>query len=333
MKKLILFLKILLVIAVIAAIAVILVIRNRDRVMKFAVEQSISWAMGARFTIGSFYLNVDEGKLKIENVRLYNPPGFSKAVLLDLPRADIHLELIPLKQGRFHFYHADIYLRQLLFEKDKAGKMNIDSLKIASLWLNNKSMPMPEFRIDRLDLRMGQVIEIDRQKEKEVVMAHDLNIHKKFDNISSVNQFILLLMVDPLKQAGIQGARVYGLSVLLGGPVAIPAAIAITSMGQGVVGKMVNDDIDTVYKATLKALDDMGDIKSKDVKNHIISASIQGADVVVIIRHRASKSNQIEVGASKFTFPQHEIASGVLYEIIEELELARRVPKNKREGV
>jgi len=66
-------------------------------------------------------------------------------------------------------------------------------------------------------------------------------------------------------------------------------------------------------------LDELGDIKKKDSSSHIIIASIQGAVVTVTLRHRAIKSNQIEVGATKFMLPEHQIASGVLYEILEEL--------------
>jgi hypothetical protein len=100
-------------------------------------------------------------------------------------------------------------------------------------------------------------------------------------------------------------------------------AVALTVVGKDSVQQNIEMNIDNLYALSLKVLDEMGDIKKKDKAAYAISAKVHGADVTAKLRLISARTTQITIGARKYLFPQHEIASGVLYEILEELDVAK----------
>lgn len=258
-----------------------------------------------------FYLSIALGNLNIEGLKIRNPAGFSDNIMLDLPKVAAKFDQMLFTTGRLYASYLDIHLKKLLLEKDKNGRMNVDSLKISD------AKPMPVFRISLLDLQINQVIEKDCRYTKPFIKAYDLNIRKNYRNITGINQLILLMLTDPLKEAGFKGVKIYGLYAILGTPAAIPIAVAVDSMGKGNVRKDINMPVDRLFDLSLKVLDDLGDIKKHDRNKGLIYAAIHGAGVNVALKQKSKDVINLSVTAKWLFFPEHEVANGVLYDIME----------------
>ncbi|MFA5437456.1 MAG: hypothetical protein WC293_02655 [Candidatus Omnitrophota bacterium] len=291
----------------------------RQRVTKFAVEVFLSSRLGTKVSMNKFQLNIALGHLNIEGLKIRNPPGFSDNILLDIPKIAVKFDPILFTTGRLYSSHADIHLKSLLIEKDKQGRMNVDSLEIS-----HKAKPAPVFRISLLDLQINQVIERDYRYPKPFIRGHDLNIKKSYRNITGINQLILLMLADPLKEAGLKGAKIFGFYAILGTPLAIPLVVAVDSMGKGNVRKDIKIPLDNLYKLTLKVLDDLGDIKRHNIDKGYIYAKIHGASVNAQLKQKTKDETSISITAKWLFFPEHEVASGILYEIIEQSDKAKK---------
>jgi len=286
----------------------------KDQIIKYSVESYLTRSMGAKVEMEKFRMDLISGSMRIAGLKLYNPEGFSPEILLYLPKIEVEfdLTLVPLSHPRLLLRHVDINLDKLLFEKNKEGKSNMDSIKIEF----DPKKPIP---IDLLNLQIRQVIEKDYRYAKPLVRSYDINLKKSYTNIKNMDQLAFLLMAEPLKQAGIKGAEIFGLTALIGSPAALPVAVALSSMGKGKIQQEVEEPAYALFDLSLKVLDELGDIKKQDKKSYSITASIHGAEVVVRFEPKSENKTVIHVSASKFFLSQHEIASGALYEILEGL--------------
>ncbi len=285
----------------------------RDRLFDSVMEIFLSRTIGTKVSMDKFYLNIALGQLDIEGLKIENPPGFTNETLLDLPKIAVKFDRLALATGRLNISRADIYLKKLLFEKDKRGKMNVDALKIASA-------PNHQLHVDILNLKIVTVVEKDCRGSKPIVKGHYLNLDKSYRNINGVNDLVLLMIKESLKNSGIEGAKVFGLSALLGGPVAIPFAVVINDIGKGRVQHEVAMGADNLYDISMKVLDDLGEIKKEERRIYQISAQVQGTNVTVGLKPESKNLTTITITAKKFFLAQDEVAGGILYEITEQVK-------------
>jgi hypothetical protein len=307
-------LKRILIFVIICAAAGFILSHFKDRIIKYSVESYLTRSLGAKVEMDKFQMDLIRGSMHITSFKLFNPEGFSPALLLYLPKIEIEfdLTLVPLSNPRLLLRHVDINLEKLLFEKNKEGKSNVDSINITF----DPKKPLP---VDLLNLRIGQVVEKDYRYDKPLVRSYNLNLKKSYVNIRNMDQLTFLLMVEPLKQAGIKGAEIFGFAALVGNPVALPVAVALSSMGKGKIQQEIEEPAYPLFDLSLKVLDELGDIKKQDKKSCLIVADIHGAEVVVRLEPKSENKTVIHVSAKKFFLSQHGIASGALYEILEEL--------------
>lgn len=296
----------------------------KDELLEAVTEAVLSRVVGAKLTMHKFYLSMALGRLDIEGLKIQNPPGFSDDTLLDLPKIAVKFDRIALATGRLNISRADIYLKELLFEKNKQGKMNVDALKIMS-------GPAPAMHVDLLNLKIVLVVEKDCRGKKPVVKGHYLNLDKSYRNINGFNDLITLLVVESLKNAGIRGAKVLGLSVLLGGPVTIPIAIVINDIGRGRVQHDIATDAGSLYALSLKVLDELGTVTREQRSAYQITARVQGAGVSLKLKPESENLTGITIVAKKFFLPHDEISGGILYEITQRVKTVekRNVDVNK----
>jgi uncharacterized protein involved in outer membrane biogenesis len=306
-------------------LSVYILSRAKDSLIKSAVEKYLTKITGAKVTIEKFFFGIPLRSIRIEGFKMYNPQGFSPSILIDLPKVAIEFDLIPLISYKLHLPHVDIELKELVLERNKEGKLNVDSLKIAQKNPDDSSESDHQlaFRIDLLNLQIGKIIEKNYHGKKIFIKAYDMNLKRSYRNISSANQLILLILTEPMKQIGIKSAEIYGISTFAG-VVALPIAVALKVIGSDSVQQDIEMDINDLYDLTLKVLDDMGEIKKQSKTTYTISSNIHGADVAVKLRWISENNSQLTVSARKYFFPHHEIASGVLYELMEELNTVKR---------
>lgn len=295
----------------------------RDFLIKSLIGTVASGITGAPVSVGGLSLSMIKQSVRITNFKMYNPKGFPKGILADIPRMNITCNLGALITSKIHIKQLGLEIHQIGMVKNKDGKLNVDSLKIADDKTEiKKKKPAKELaiQIDAAILNMGRVVSKDYTAGSQpIVKVYDLNLNKSYNNITSMQQLAALIISEPLKAAGIHGLKVYGASMLFG-VAAFPVAAVFTFTGKGHAQETFNVEIGKVYDAGLKAIKIAGKVTSEDRGGGVINAEVYGAGVTLELKKISEKSTQVTVTARNFGFPQPEIASGVMYQLNEQLK-------------
>lgn len=293
----------------------------KDKIIKTIVTVAIEKTVGAKTTIGGFSLSLITHTAEIKNLKIYNPPDFPKGLLLNLAYAKVDLDVSALSKNELHLRELTVELRELGLVKNKEGVLNIDALKVSKerkpeeISAEKKEMAM---RIDILNLDIGKIVSKDYSVSGEpLVKVYDINIKKTYKNITNPRQLALLILTEPMKSAGIKGAKIYGLAALTGVGF-VPIAVGSTILGKDSNEEIVDFNYNKVYDAALKAITKSGAVKSANKEAGIINADVNNATVTVYIT-QADKGAKIKVSARKYFLPKPEIASGIIYQIKEEI--------------
>lgn len=313
-------------IAIIVLIAFFILGIIKDQIIKSVVSAVASNVTGAEVSIRGFSLCVLSQSVRIRDFKMYNPKGFSpKGILLDLPKTDVTYDLLSLLRGRLHLLRVDVVLKEIGLEKDKEGRLNVDALKIIEEERQKEaagtkpSKPLA-LQIDLLNLAMGRVVFKDYSAGLEpAIKVYDINLKKSYRNITSAQQLTALILAEPLKHAGIKGAAIYGVSALAGVAI-LPVAVAATFVGKDFVRKDLDVNIAGLYNISLSLLKRIGKINKEDKPAGIIHAQVRGADIAVHLKQISPKITQITISAREYMLPKPEIASGILYQITEQLK-------------
>ena len=294
----------------------------RDQLIKGVVTITASAVTGAPVRIDGFSLGLFSQSVKIKGFRMYNPRGFSRGILADLPTINVKLDTGALFRRKLHLVNVEVELKELGIEKNREGKLNVDALKVADEGKKEKAgetKPMP-LQIDTLKLGMGRVVSKDYSGGGEpIVNVYAINIQKGYKNITSVQQLAALILAEPMKSAGIRGAKIYGASMLAGVAV-LPLTAALTFAGKDSAQEEFGLPFDRVYDAGLGVLKQKGQVSQDDRPAGVISASLNGADVTLRFVRKSGNSVQVTASARKYLLPKPEIAAGVLYDISERLK-------------
>jgi hypothetical protein len=217
----------------------------------------------------------------------------------------------------------ELEIKETGMVKNKKGKLNVDSLKIATEKSGEKKKKPAKqllLQIDIVNLGIGRVISRDYSVEGQpVVKVYDINLKKTYKNITSAQQLAALIISEPLKSAGIQGLEVYGVS-MLAGVAALPVMAAFTFTAKDYAQETFNVAVERAYDSGLQAIKTAGRVIEEKKAAGIISAEVNGARVTLRLKKLSEKSTQITISARKFGLPQAEIASGVMYRLSELLK-------------
>jgi hypothetical protein len=271
-----------------------------------------------------FSLGLIRQSVRINGFRMYNPKGFSPDLLVDLPKVSVDYDIPALLTGKFHFRLVDIELKEIGLEKNKEGKLNVDALKVAKTETKGAQAKKPAkplaIQVDVLNLNIGRIVSRDYSAGKEpVVQVYDINLKKSYKNITSAQQMAALILSEPMKQAGLKGAAIFGVAALTGVGF-IPVVVAATLSDKDSAQQDMNVAIARLYDTSLSVLTRIGKVSKEDKAAGIISGQVGGASVTIKLKSLSAGKTKIAISAKKYMLPKPEIASGVLYQISEQLK-------------
>ncbi|HOX54343.1 MAG: hypothetical protein PHI86_03385 [Candidatus Omnitrophica bacterium] len=298
----------------------------RDQLIKTTISIVGSSVLGARIEVGGFSLGLMTQSAKISNFRIYNPAGFPQGILLDMPKISVDLDILSMLKGKLHIQSAVVDLKEVDIVTNKDGVLNVDSLKVAQQDKKTdktkaqkpaKAMPM---QIDTMTLSIGSVVVKDYSKEGEPsIQVYDVGIKDKtYKNITSAQQFIVLVLTEAMKPTAIRSAGIYGAATILG-VAFLPAGVAGVLTAKDYSQFDFNVNADKAYNVSLDVLKQMGVVKSEDKAARVIKGKIDKNDITIKIEQK-EKVSQVTVSARKFMLPQAQIAAGVMYKISERLK-------------
>jgi len=289
----------------------------RDQIIKSVITVVATQVTGAPVHIDGFTLGVFSQSVRISGFKMYNPKGFSRSILVDLPKISVKYDLGALLKKKLHLASTEVEIKEIGLEKNKEGKLNVDELKVVKQAKDQKGKPAEQMpmQIDMLTLGIGRIVAKDYVAAgAPTVKVYNINIRKSYKNITSAQQLAALILAEPMKAAGIQGAKIYGAAMLAGAAV-LPVAVAVTLIGKDSAQQDFIASFDNAYEEVLKVLKRQGKVAREDKAKGAISATINSAQVYARIIKKAGNKTQVIISARKYLLPKPEIAGGILYEI------------------
>jgi uncharacterized protein involved in outer membrane biogenesis len=279
-----------LLIAVIVLIALSVIAVLKDQIIKNTVTMATSQVTGAPTTIDSFSLGIIKQTVTIKGFKLYNPPGFPREIFVDMPTIHVVFVLGDILRKNIHFKEIEISLKELVIIKDKDEKLNVDALKVAeepqkpkeeTVQKKQPSEQMP-LQIDLLKLSIGKIVYKDFSKgETPKIDVYDLGYKQKtYQNITSAQQLVALILSEAMKNTAIKGAKIYAASAILGVGF-LPAGVAFTLMGKDSAQNDFDIPFEKVYTVAVDTVKSLGEIKTEDKASGTIKALIDKNDVTV----------------------------------------------------
>jgi len=270
MKKTLL--TIVLIIAVIFAAGIF-----KDQIVRGIVTVAVTDIIGAPVHMDGFSLGFLRQSVRIAGLKVYNPKGFPRGILVDIPKISVDYDLGALLKKKINISLADFELKEMILTKNKYGAMNVDALKVSDDKGKAPSEAMP-MQIDELRLSIGRIILKDYTGPKPIIEVHDINAKKISKNITSAHQLVMLVLMEGMKSAGIKGAQIYAVSAIAGVAM-LPVAAGFTLAGNDSSQKDFFANEDQVYQAALGALNILGRVVKEDRQAGFIGAEVNSASV------------------------------------------------------
>jgi len=318
--------KVFIVLAVIAVIIAGLAV-VKDQLIKSAVLRAAKTVLGVPVEIDGLSLGILKPSIRIKGFRIYNPKGFPKGVIVDVPEVSVRYDLKALLKKKLHLEDVVFNLKEIDIVKNKDSAINIDSLRPLGKnkaknteGENKKSEPLA-IKIDTLRLTIGKLVYKDFSTGgKPSVSVSDINIKNKvYRNINSVQKLAILILTEPAKQAGIKGGAIYGIAAALGTAI-LPVGAAAILTGKDSSSAEFNKDYGNVYNAALSVMKKMGNLKSENESKGVIKGSIGSTKVAIGIVKKDNGVIKINVSARQYVLPKPKVAAGLLHEISEALK-------------
>lgn len=318
-----------LIIIFIAALVIIIgAVILKDQIIKTAVQIGASKVMGTDIKIGGLSFGVFQQSIRIKDFKVANPPGFPQGVMLDVPEIGVDYDLPALLKGKLHVPLIILNLHEMVVVRNREGKLNVDALTVAqkkevvepSPRKKEASQQLP-LKIDVLRLNVGRVVYKDYGRGTEPsVQTFNVNLNNKtYRDIQSAQQLSALILVEAMKPTAIKGAKIYGVSTLLGVGF-LPAGIAGALLGEDSARQEFDVAYDQAYRAVIEAIRDKGTIQSEKQDQGVAKAEVNGHSVSAKVTRLDQRKTEVVVTARKLLMPKPEMAQEILSEIQQRLK-------------
>lgn len=312
----------------------------RNPLIKAVVTTKASESAGAPVHIDSFSFGIFKQAIRIKGFKLFNPEGFPKEAIFDIPEVSIDYDLSALLAGKLHLPYLAVNLKEVVVIRNKEGKLNVDTLKAATKEEKpsekeeaKEPSEAMEMQIDVMKLSIGKVIYRDYSMgEKPIVVSYDVGIKEKtYKNVTDARELAVLIMVEAIGPTAIKAAVVKGKEAVVKGAETAIGVVSLPAEGVGevadIAGKLLgkeggvafNVGFDKAYEVTLGIIQQIGEVTKDDKDKGLIKAKVDGSDVTVEITKKAAEEVQIKVSARKLVLPQPKLAEEILSKISEKL--------------
>jgi hypothetical protein len=290
----------------------------RAQISHWAVTMAVSKVTGAPARIDHFSFGFFNHQAKIKGFKLYQPKGYPKGVLVDIPSIFVDYEFSTLLKGELHLRRLTVEVKEAIVIRDAQGRLNVDQLKIAKKNQTSSGGQM-KVRVDSLTLSVGRVVYKDfSRQDKPRIEPFYLNIRgNQYQNISSVEQLATLILVETIRPTAIKGALTYG-TATLAGVTFLPLGAAMILGGNDSVGTYVDAGFQKTYKSAKATLGKIGQITGDNGRD-VIKAVVDGNETTVIVSKARDEKVAITISVRTLFFPNTKAAAWVLYQIEEGL--------------
>ena len=198
------------IVLIIILVVIVALVLCKNTIARKATTAGIQAGTGLEADIGSMNVGLVDTLVGIDRFRLMNPPGFHDEVMIDMPEIYVNYDMGALLKKKVHLEEVRLNLKELLVVKNENGEINLNALKTTQKeeekepGEKKKEAEMLEIQIDVLDLKIGKVVfKAYTGGEAPVVREFNINVERRFENISDPRTIPNLIIVEALKNTPI----------------------------------------------------------------------------------------------------------------------------------
>lgn len=204
--------KFFIILLIIIAVVVVGALLARNIIATNLIEKGARNLVGLKLTISNINIGIFKTFVKVDDLKVYNPSGYTEKYIADLPNIYINYALMDIIKGFIHLPELDINIAQVNAEKDKNGVFNINHIqpKVESKPKAQKETKgkAKGFLIDKMNLKIGTVRYIDNSQTPPLRKKIDLNFSKTFTNLKDPKAIIDSILKEVAGQLVAQGIAV-----------------------------------------------------------------------------------------------------------------------------
>jgi uncharacterized protein involved in outer membrane biogenesis len=189
--------------------------------------------------------------IDIKELKLYNPPGFPDALMVNMPEIYIDYDLGALLKKRVHLQEVRLNLKEFIVVKNEKKELNLNALTVVktkgSREAGQKEGKMPEVQIDDLRIKIGKVIYKDYSRGAQPTEREfNINVDEHYENITDAYTFGSLIIVKALRNTAIGRLINFDVGKLQQG--AGEALRETVAIGKETVGKALETSKEAIEK-------------------------------------------------------------------------------------
>ncbi len=192
-----------------AFLLVIILFVFRERILKSAVQMTVSHITGFGVDIDNLKVGIFRPVVDIRGLKVNNPADYADRVMLDLPQLYVRYSLSEILKGNVDISELTVTLKEFSVIKNKDGTTNVGELKgmgsVKEEGRKKSASPSKKtsVRIGLLKLKLGRVVYTDNSIQPPSTKVYNLNINKEFRDISDFRSVVRLVVVESLLKANL----------------------------------------------------------------------------------------------------------------------------------
>jgi hypothetical protein len=177
---------------------------GRNIIAKKAISFGISSLTGLKAEIEDVDLDIFHAAISIKGLKVFNPAGFSDALMLDLPTAYASCDWQSFFKNRIHLKRLKLELKEFCVITPKSGKPNVTSL---SVFRAKKTGKAPELQIDFFALKLGKIVYKDYNAGDPPPRTRELalNLDVQVSHITKPEQLLNFILTQSFRKRDISG--------------------------------------------------------------------------------------------------------------------------------
>ncbi len=199
-------------------VSLFLLFVGKDIVAGIAVSGVVRAVTGLRLSM-NLSVGIFKPVIRVRNMKLYNPAGFSQPVMMDMPELAVRYDLGAFLKGGVHLQEALVDLKEFTVERNAKGQLNLDALKFVQEKKARGKAPPParqNFQVDRLRLKVGRVVFKDFSVSPPNTVEFPLNLDESYTGIRSPQVLGSLIVARALTKTAIARLTHFDIDSLVG---------------------------------------------------------------------------------------------------------------------
>ncbi|MCR4338010.1 MAG: hypothetical protein NUV91_09435 [Candidatus Omnitrophica bacterium] len=193
----------------------------RDPFLKFFIRQAVRTATGVPLHIESLKTDLKNSSILIQGLTLMNSPAYPSGEMIRVPEVYVDYEFPTSSQKGLHFKELRLDVSEIVVIRNREGEINLNHLKPKMIRDREKQAAAEHtprrnlvMAIDLLDLKVDRVIlKDDRSRSEPTIREFDVRIHERFENVSSLQDVLRLVIFKALSKTTINDLIDFDLEV------------------------------------------------------------------------------------------------------------------------